>query len=174
LASAFKEWSDSGAWLKGRVYDEDLLTICFKYWASGFELRRLGIDEQFTLEEPAHPTQAVHEPMQVPEDNVWDLANAHGATVALEPPSDLYTFNLQREQGSMFTTSNGLLGFAPGPVAEGDVIVLLRGVRCPAVLRRCSERWTFRGVVYLSGMEQGELTQALEGIDLPMEDYVLC
>ncbi|KAH9828454.1 heterokaryon incompatibility protein 6, OR allele-like [Teratosphaeria destructans] len=67
----------------------------------------------------------------------------------------------------LFASSTGFLGLVPHGTREGDVIVIVRGVDVPYVLRPQGEAYELIGEAYVEGVMQGEaLGMGFMGIDV--------
>ena len=73
----------------------------------------------------------------------------------------------------MFLLDSGLLGLRPYIGREGDMIVLVRGIRSPLILRPYGKVWTFTGLAYVHGIMYNELATALEGMEVKLEGFTL-
>ena len=101
----------------------------------------------------------------------WSLSGAQDMVRAFL----LHRDHLHTEQPlELFATSGGMLGIATHPVAESDVIVLLKGCRLPVVLHSTGDAWAFKGVCMVYGIMQAELLQIWDELDLREERFVLC
>lgn len=66
------------------------------------------------------------------------------------------------------STYSGLLGSVPKAVEVGDVVVILNGFSCPAILRRIGYRYRFIGPSWVYGIMDGETVERHEdagGVD---------
>jgi hypothetical protein len=66
-------------------------------------------------------------------------------------------------QRSVFTTSKGYLGLAPGTTTSQDYVCILCGSQMPLVLRKDGAHWELVGQAYVHGIMDGE---ALDGVNL--------
>lgn len=53
-------------------------------------------------------------------------------------------------------TSLGYIGIFPLYVQPGDVVCVMNGLRCPAVLRKVGEYYEFVGTCFVQGLESAQ------------------
>ncbi|KAK5734913.1 hypothetical protein LTR17_008546 [Elasticomyces elasticus] len=75
---------------------------------------------------------------------------------------------------SVCTTSTGLLVFSPEDVLPGDMLILLAHCPLAIICRRCEDRWTFVGQAYVHTPPGTSLGRALEGVELDVEEMIIC
>lgn len=75
---------------------------------------------------------------------------------------------------AFIATTTGFLGLAPGDVAVGDKIILVKGSRLPLLIRKCGDYWSFQGLVYIHRTMDSELLRAWKDVELHETEYVLC
>ena len=74
----------------------------------------------------------------------------------------------------VFTTQQGFMGIAPGSLAPGDVLLLLRNSKLPVILRDVGGSCAFRGFAYVHGIYDVETIDIWEGGDEQEKEYMLC
>ena len=73
----------------------------------------------------------------------------------------------------LFATKAGLIGFGPGSVGKGDILVLVRNSWPFMVLRPVGERFQFRGFVYIHGFMDSSFWGKWTGEGFREETFVL-
>jgi hypothetical protein len=75
---------------------------------------------------------------------------------------------------TVILTKERYLGLAPAATKAGDRVVILLGLRMPAILRpQENGSWQFVGVTYIPGLMEGEAMKDLEDGVYKMEKFVL-
>jgi hypothetical protein len=75
---------------------------------------------------------------------------------------------------TLILTKERYLGLAPAATRAGDHVVVLLGLRMPAILRpQENGSWQFVGVTYIQGLMEGEAMKELEDGIYKMEKFVL-
>ncbi|KAK3671447.1 hypothetical protein LTR78_008725 [Recurvomyces mirabilis] len=78
-------------------------------------------------------------------------------------------------QLTLFCTTRGYLGLAPGEVIGGDQLCLVHGACLPVLLRPAPDgTWTFRGFSYIHGIGKGQLVDFVPGLGYREEELVIC
>ncbi|KAI0878112.1 heterokaryon incompatibility protein-domain-containing protein [Hypoxylon argillaceum] len=75
---------------------------------------------------------------------------------------------------TFFVTANGHFGLGPHFMKESDVVVILYGLRWPAVLRQLEgNQWLFLGTAYVYGLMAGEMVLVKEAERLDVEFFCI-
>ncbi|KAM6511811.1 hypothetical protein FALCPG4_016804 [Fusarium falciforme] len=87
---------------------------------------------------------------ELPTD--WDAANEAGAR---------FIQSCFKKTQRLAETSLGYVGIFPLHVQSGDVVCVLNGLHCPAVLRKAGEDYRFVGTCFVQGLESAKQVQQL-------------
>lgn len=75
---------------------------------------------------------------------------------------------------TFFTTANDRVGIGPSSLELNDELVLLVNCKLPVILRKCDDRYLFRGFAWVHGIGDGELLDKWNDLATRERHYVLC
>ncbi|KAK8006070.1 heterokaryon incompatibility protein-domain-containing protein [Apiospora marii] len=74
---------------------------------------------------------------------------------------------------ALFTTAKGYLGLGPRYMDKGDVLVVLAGMRVPAILRPIHDHYIFLGDCYVYDLMQGQAVRSAREEGRGFEEFIL-